>query len=113
MVAVPRRIIDEPLLAVRQIRGDRLSFAALAHDRGLAPESVPKWFEEAQSAAKALGTSVDGLPDAASPGDTGRASQQVINYMIAQGRHIGGDIAQKHGRESAALFEVALKSALA
>jgi hypothetical protein len=90
--------------------GDRLSFAALAHDRGLAPQSVPKWFDEAQMAAKSLGTSVDGLPEAASSGDTAAASQQVIDYLIAQGRHAGGEIAQKHGRETAALFEVALKS---
>src|SRR3954452_1436235 len=50
------------LLNVRRaawLLGDRLSFAALAHDRGLALESVPRWFDEAQSAAKAFGTSVD------------------------------------------------------
>jgi hypothetical protein len=102
-----------PVLNARRVAwilGDRLSFAALAHDRGLAPESIPKWFGDAQTAAKLLGTSVEALPEPASTGDASPASQQVINYMIAQGRRIGGDVAQKHGRETAALFEVALKS---
>lgn len=90
--------------------GSRLSLAALANDRGMAANSVPGWFEEARSAATLLGTTVDKLPEPAAADDRSPASRQVIDYLIAQGQRIGRDLSKQHGQESAALFEVALKS---
>jgi hypothetical protein len=92
------------------ILGSRLSLAALAHDRGMAANSVPTWLDEAHSACKVLGTSVPELPEPAAAGDTAPASRQVIDYLLAQGQRIGRDLSQRYGPEQASLFEVALKS---
>jgi hypothetical protein len=90
--------------------GSRLSLAALAHDRHMAANNIPTWLDEAQSACKVLGTTVAELPESAAVGDTSLASQQVIDYLLAQGQRIGRELAKRYGPEEAALFEVALKS---
>jgi hypothetical protein len=90
--------------------GSRLSLAALAHDRGMAADNVPGWFEEARSQAKLLGTSLPDLPEPAAAGDDSPASKQVIDYLLVQGQRISHDLSQRYGPEDAALLEVALKS---
>src|SRR4051812_11435191 len=90
--------------------GSRLSLAALAHDRHMAANSIPTWLDEAHSACKVLGTTVPELPEPAAVGDKSVASQQVIDYLLAQGQRIGRELAKRYGPEQAALFEVALKS---
>ncbi|MEX0613726.1 MAG: hypothetical protein WD738_04670 [Pirellulales bacterium] len=92
--------------------GSKLSLAALAHDRGMVPDSVATWFNEARSAAEALGTSVDELPEAAAATATEGegASRRVHDYLFQQGQRIWRDLTDRHGRDHAALFEMAVKS---
>jgi hypothetical protein len=92
------------------ILGSRISLAALAHDRGMAPENVPKWLGEARSAADVLGTSVPDLPERTMVDNKVPVSQQVLDYLGVQYQRIVRELGQKHGLEHAALFEVALKS---
>jgi hypothetical protein len=87
-----------------------LSLAALAHDRGVAANDVPAWFEEARSAAKLLGTTVPDLPNPAAADDKEPASPQVRSYLGVQYQRIVGDLSKRYGAEESALFEVALKS---
>lgn len=87
-----------------------MSLAALAHDRGVAKDKVPAWFAQAQSAAKQLGVTVAELPTPAPPSDTNPASKQVMNYLLVDGQRIGRELTQRSGVETAALFEVAIKS---
>lgn len=90
--------------------GSRLSLAALANDRGLAPDNVPKWFDEARSAAKLLGTSIPDLPESSAAVGSGLVSQIVLDYLEIQYDRIARLLRQRQGPEVAALFEVALKS---
>jgi hypothetical protein len=90
--------------------GSRLSVAALANDRSVAAQSVPIWFEDANTAAKFLGTSVVELPSPAAAEDAAPASKQVINYLLQNGQRIGRDLSKQHSAEESSLFEVALKS---
>lgn len=93
------------------ILGSRLALAALAHDRNLAKEKVPIWFNDAQAAAKFLGLTIADLPEPASSGDeTVPASRQVVNYLLVNGQRIGPELAKQQGPEAAALFEISLKS---
>jgi hypothetical protein len=90
--------------------GSRFSLAALANDRGVAAKNVPVWFQEADVAAKYLGTTLTPLPEPASSGENSPASRQVINYLVASGQRIGRDLSKQHSLQESALFEVALKS---
>lgn len=94
------------------ILGSRLSLAALAHDRGMAANNVPGWFDEARGAAKVLGANLPELPAAAAPDDTSLASTQVIDYLLTQGQRIGRELSKQNRPQDAALLEVALKSNL-
>ncbi|HVT26892.1 MAG TPA: hypothetical protein VHE81_02630 [Lacipirellulaceae bacterium] len=92
--------------------GCRLSYAALAHDRGMATDQVPGWFEEARAQAKLLGISVPDLPDPAAADDQGLASSRVIDYLLGQGKRICRELSQRYGADDAACLEVALKSSM-
>ena len=92
--------------------GSKLSMAALAHDRGVAADDVPRWFEEIRSMADLLQTSVAELPDRPAESEGDATSRQVLSYLLDQGKQIGGDLATDHGADHAALFEVAMKSNL-
>jgi hypothetical protein len=92
--------------------GSHLSLAALANDRGLAPENVQKWLESAKLHAAALGVAVADLPAAAAGGSSQSTSREVLNYLFVQGQQIGRKLARRHGADHAALVEVALKSNL-
>jgi hypothetical protein len=109
-VDVAPRTVSPKIRHAVWILGSRLSLAALAHDRGMAANSIPTWLDEAHSACKVLGTSVPELPEPAAPSDTALASRQVIDYLLVQGQRIGRDLSQRYGPEQASLFEVALKS---
>jgi len=87
-----------------------MSRAALAHDRGIAADKVPNWFEEARSAAKLVGTTIDELPAPAAAGDTAAASRQVMDYLVLQDRNIQAQMVQQQRPDHAALFEIAWKS---
>ncbi|HEX5471971.1 MAG TPA: hypothetical protein VFW73_08795 [Lacipirellulaceae bacterium] len=90
--------------------GSRLSYAALAHDRGMAADKVPGWFDEARAQAKMLGTSVPELPAPATANDKSPASEQVIDYLLVQGKRLSSELSQRYGADRAALLEVALKA---
>jgi hypothetical protein len=87
-----------------------MSLAALAHDRGVAKDKVPAWFSQAQTAAKQLGVTVSELPAPAATSETSPASKQVMNYLLVDGQRIGRELTKLYGPETAALFEVAIKS---
>jgi hypothetical protein len=109
-VAIAPRAASTNTRHAAWLLGSRLSLAALAHDRGMAADRVPGWFEEAQSAAKLLGTTLPELPTPTAPGDKDPASRQVRDYLGVQYQRIVGDLSKRFGAEDAALFEVALKS---
>lgn len=95
------------------ILGSRLSLAALANDRGIAPEEIPVWLADARKAAKVLNVAFADLP--ARPAATAEgeaASRDVLRYLLEQGKSIGPQLVQSHGGDHAALFEVAMKSNL-
>jgi hypothetical protein len=91
--------------------GSHLSLAALANDRGLAPENVQKWLESAKVHAAALGVPVADLPEKSGI-DSQTTSRKVLSYLFVQGQQIGRELARQHGADHAALVEVALKSNL-
>jgi hypothetical protein len=95
------------LLASWQL-GSKLSLAALAHDRGLVPEDVAKWLQEARAAAESLGTSFTDLPLPESQREA--SSPTVHDYLAQQGQQIWRDLNTSFGPEHAALFEIAVKS---
>jgi hypothetical protein len=95
-----------------RLLGSHLSLAALANDRGLAPETVQKWLESANAHAAALGVAVANLPEAGGAGSSPTTSRQVLSYLFVQGQQIGRELAKQHGADHAALVEVALKSNL-
>jgi hypothetical protein len=90
--------------------GSRLSLAALANDRGVAAKNVVSWFQDAETAAKFLGTTVAPLPATAPTSETSPASRQVVDYLVTNGQRIGKDLSKQHSPEESALFEIALKS---
>jgi hypothetical protein len=92
--------------------GNRLCLAALANDRGIATEDVPKWFQEAQSMAALLNVAVTELPPQPSILPPEGASPEVLKYLLEHVKSITGRLAADHGAEQASLFELATKSNL-
>jgi hypothetical protein len=92
--------------------GSKLSLAALAHDRGVAADSVDQWMADCKSLAVMLGTAVAELPEPAATETGQTTSREVLSYLLAQGQRVGRDLARLHGPRQAALFETALKSNL-
>jgi hypothetical protein len=92
--------------------GSHLSLAALANDRGLAPENVQKWLDSAKLRAAALGAVVGDLPESGGAGSAQNTSREVLSFLFLQGQQIGRELAKQHGADHAALVEVALKSNL-
>jgi hypothetical protein len=90
--------------------GSRLSQAALANDRGMSAENVTKWYDEAASAARLLGTSIPDLPESTAAIDSGQVSQRVLDYLGIQYDRIARDLSKNNQTENAALFEIGLKS---
>jgi hypothetical protein len=76
----------------------------------MAATSVNKWFDEAASAARLLGTTIPDLPESAAAFDGGQASQRVLDYLGIQYDRIARDLSKNGNTENAALFEIALKS---
>jgi hypothetical protein len=99
-----------PRLAAWQL-GSKLSLAALANDRDIAPKTVESALADSKELADRLETTVAELPERGLSGSD-PASRQVLNYVIEQGHQIGRDLTEKYGPEAAALFEVAMKSNL-
>jgi hypothetical protein len=90
--------------------GSRLTLAALANDRGVAPADAAKWFAEARAAAESLGTSIGDLPESAGTNAVEGGSRQVHDYLFQQGQRIWADLTDGQGGDHAALFEVAVRS---
>jgi hypothetical protein len=86
--------------------------AALAHDRNVAPEETVVWLDEARAMAAQLGTSIHELPPRPETASSQPASREVLNYLLSEGKRIGGEVAKNHGVDHASMFEVALKSNL-
>jgi hypothetical protein len=104
-------IVNNPRLNAWRL-GSKLSLAAMANDRGLAAESVPRWMEYCKALASALQTTVADLPARGLAADR-PASRQLLNYLvIQQGQQVGRDLTDRYGPDAAALFEVAVKSNL-
>jgi hypothetical protein len=76
----------------------------------MAPENITKWFNEAASAARLLGTSVPDLPESMAADATGQVSQRVMDYLGIQFDRIARDLNKTNQAENASLFEIALKS---
>jgi hypothetical protein len=92
--------------------GSRLSLAALANDRGIAPEDVPKWFAEAQQLAAELKVPVAPLPEKPVDAEDEAASKAVIAYLLDQEKAIGAELERSGGLEMSALFRLAMRSNL-
>jgi hypothetical protein len=91
--------------------GSKFSLAALANDRGAAPESVSTWFDEARSMAERLNVPLANLPqaDLSSPNVPSRA---VLGYILDQEKAIGPKLATDHGDDHDALFRLAIRTNL-
>jgi hypothetical protein len=109
-MTVPPRSAAPNTRRAAWLLGSRLTLAALANDRGLAPNDVPKWFDQARSAARLLRTTVSELPESTASAVYGSASETVINYLDFQYQRIIADLRKQAGPEHAALFEVAMRS---
>jgi hypothetical protein len=92
--------------------GSRLSLAALANDRSIAPEDVPTWFEEAQQLAAQLKVPVAPLPEKPVDASGEAASKAVIAYLLDQEKAIGAELEQTGDVEMSALFRLAMRTNL-
>jgi len=105
----------QPTINTRQaawLLGSRLSLAALANDRGIAAEDVPKWFQQARSMADVLQVPLAELPAPPADSPSNGPSREVLAYLLAQGKTIGGQLTTNYGAEDAALFQMAWTSNL-
>jgi hypothetical protein len=89
--------------------GSKWSLAALARERGVSPDDVAKWLAHSRQLAQSLGTSLNDLPPLVAA-DRGASMAMIAKYLITEGQRIGRDLADKHGLDHVALFELALKS---
>lgn len=106
--------IAPPTINARQAAwflGSRLSLAALANDRGIAAEDVPKWFAQARSIAEKLGVTLGELPARPAEAAESGPSREVLAYLLDQGKAINGKLAAQDP-ETAALFQMAWTSNL-
>lgn len=105
----------QPAINTRQaawLLGSRLSLAALANDRGIAADDVPKWFQEARSMAGQLQVPLGELPARPADSQNNGPSREVLAYLVEQGKTIGGQLTTDQGVENAALFQMAWTSNL-
>ncbi|MCI0333785.1 MAG: hypothetical protein L0228_11250 [Planctomycetes bacterium] len=94
------------------ILGSRFSLAALANDRGIAAENVPKWFDEAQTMAESLNIPLAALPERPATATPDSASREVLSYMLDQEKAIGPKLANDFGDDHDAIFRLALRTNL-
>jgi hypothetical protein len=92
--------------------GSRLSLATLANDRGISPDDVPTWFEQAKAMAQMLNLDIPDLPPRPSTPQTEGVSPEALRYLRDQVKSINAQLAADHGAEAAALFDLAVKSNL-
>jgi hypothetical protein len=92
--------------------GSRLSLAALANDRGIGPEDVPKWFEEAQVLGTELNVPIVPLPDKPTDATGEAASKAVIAYLLEQEKAIGAELEKSGDLQMSALFRLAMRTNL-
>jgi hypothetical protein len=92
--------------------GSKFSLAALANDRGIVPESVPQWFEEARAAAQSLNVPLDDLPPRPTDASTDAPSREVLGYILNQEKAIGDRLSTDFGDDHAAIFRIAIRSNL-
>jgi hypothetical protein len=92
--------------------GSRLSLAALANDRGIAPEDVPNWFEEAQLLATDLKVPIALLPEKPAANSGEAASKAVIAYLLDQEKAMGAEMEKSGDMEMSALFRLAMRTNL-
>jgi hypothetical protein len=91
--------------------GNQWSLAALARERGAAADDVNTWFTRSQELAQSLGTTLNALPPSAG-GDRDAATRAMVRHLLVEGQRLGRDLADRHGGDHAALFELGVKSNL-
>lgn len=92
--------------------GSKLTLAALANDRGIARDEVPKWFAEAQTMGAELNIEIAPLPARPSAPEEEAASRDVLSYILGQEKAIGTEILNEYGPADAALFQLATRTNL-
>jgi hypothetical protein len=91
--------------------GSDLSIAALANERGIAANQIPKWVAETQEMARLLNVTVATLPDR--PAEVpATGAPNAVKYLAGQLTSIRGQLDSTYGIEHAALFDLALRSNL-
>ncbi len=93
--------------------GSKLSLASLAHGRGASGDDVQKLMDQSRSLARFFGIQISDIPARPLGGYAdGAASDKSLGYLLEQSQMIGSELAERHGAEYAALFEMAVKSNL-
>lgn len=90
--------------------GSKLSLAALAHGRGAPGEDVQQLMDQSRSLARLFGITLDDLPNRPLGIDSDDVPEKALDYLFKTGNQIGTELARRQGIETAALFEIAVKS---
>jgi hypothetical protein len=91
--------------------GSDLSIAALANERGIAADQIPKWVAETQEMARLLNVTVAPLPNR--PAEVpATGAPNAVKYLAGQLTSIRGQLDTTYGIDHAALFDLALRSNL-
>jgi hypothetical protein len=92
--------------------GSRFSLAALANDRGIVPEEVAKWSEEARSMAELLNVPLAASPERPATPPSEGPSREVLGHILNQEKAIGERLAADHSEEHDAIFRLATRTNL-
>ena len=102
---------DATSRAIGWLIGDNLSLAGLVYAQGAAPADVSSYFDKARGLGANIGVVIPDLPP--QEGNENDTLVSVIHFLIkGEGWQAGQLLAQGIGPQSAALFEVAIKSNL-
>ncbi len=102
---------ESGLLAFRL--GGKLSIVVLAKDQGTDAERVASWLKQSQALAKYLQVAVPPIPASIGNPPATMISDEAFDFIVGPIRKIGWQLSKNHGKEHAAIFEVAIKSNLA
>lgn len=94
------------------ILGSRFTLAALANDRGIAPDEVPKWFDEARTIAHALSVPLADLPKPPPQSPSYSPSREVLGHILNEEKTIGPLLATNYGPDHDAIFRLAMRANL-
>jgi hypothetical protein len=94
------------------ILGGRFSLAALANERGIAADEVPKWFDEARATADSLEVPLAALPERPLEAPSDTPSREVLGYILEQEKTIGPKLAAMYGEDHDAMFRLSVRTNL-